>query len=242
MLTNSNPGYIQDLAITLCRNAEMHKLINLKNVCEDSKARINEIIYPFRQRVLRGYYLSSKANSRINKKIDTLVYNNIEVVKLIKSANIMHDDLRVMLNKLKVKIDAKNNTDIDIEKFEESEVRYMDDNNIYDFLNLNTIYKEIKSDLELPVQISQDNNFAMGNSNQRTENNSLLIKNITDNLVENSNLVSRYDFLLDVVNEAIRIRSLLVRNGEEELIKVHNNKEIKRWLSDVENYQNNTVL
>ena len=170
------------------------------------------------------------------------MYNNIEVVKLIKSANIMHDDLRVMLNKLKVKIDAKNNTDIDIEKFEESEVRYMDDNNIYDFLNLNTIYKEIKSDLELPVQISQDNNFAMGNSNQRTENNSLLIKNITDNLVENSNLVSRYDFLLDVVNEAIRIRSLLVRNGEEELIKVHNNKEIKRWLSDVENYQNNTVL
>ena len=112
MLTNSNPGYIQDLAITLCRNTEMHKLINLKNVCEDSKARINEIIYPFRQRVLRGYYLSSKANSRINKKIDTLVYNNIEVVKLIKSANIMHDDLRVMLDKLKVKIDAKNNTDI----------------------------------------------------------------------------------------------------------------------------------
>ena len=107
---------------------------------------------------------------------------------------------------------------------------------------LNTIYKEIKSDLELPVQISQDNNFAMGNSNQRTENNSLLIKNITDDLVENSNLVSRYDFLLDIINEAIRIRSLLVRNGEEELIKVHNNKEIKRWLSDVENYQNNTVL
>lgn len=242
MLTSNDAGYIQDLAITLCRNTEMHKLVNLKNICETSKSKIDEIIYPFRQRVLRGYYLSSKANSRINKKIDTLVYNNIEVVNLIKNTNILYDDIRLILKSLKNKIDEKNNTNIDIDNFEESEVRHLDDGNIYDFLNINIIYKEIKSNLELPVQISQENNFIMGNSNQRTQNNSLLIKNIIDDLATNNSLNDRYDFLLKIIDEAIRIKGLLVYNGTEELIKNHNNKDIKEWLANVENYQGNTKL
>lgn len=237
MSINNDFSYIQDLAITLCRINPSHKLINYRNICTLAKKEIDEAIYPFRQKVLRGYYLTSKLNKQLNKKIDYLATQNTNNAKLIKQITIIKDNLKKNMDYLKTLIDNKYNINIDIENYGDTLNSYAnDDMNVYDFINLGILYTDIKEQLAMPVALSQKNNIEMGSLNMRTSNNSSVIKNLSEELSDSAALSIRYDFMLKVIDESIKISSLFRINNSEEFLKTHSNIEIKEWLANVSNY------
>lgn len=243
MSVNNDFSYIQDLAITLCRSNPAHKLINYRNLCEASKKEIDSVIYPFRQKILRGHYLSSKLNKQLNKKIDTLASRNSDNTDLIKQSTLVKDNLKKNMEYLKTLIDNKYNINIDIENYGDTLNSYAkNDMNVYDFINIGILYADIKEQLAMPVALSQSNNIEMGNLNIRTANNTGVLRNTSNELSDSIALSERYEFILKVVSEAINISSLFRISNNEEFLKTHNNTEIKEWLSNVSNYQGNSNL
>ena len=48
----------ENVAISLCKNAQLYKLLHYRTLCESIQKEIDNMFLPLRQKVLRGYYLS----------------------------------------------------------------------------------------------------------------------------------------------------------------------------------------
>lgn len=222
----------ENIAISLCKNNELYKLIHYRSLCESIQEEIDIMLNPLRQRVLRGYYLSQKINNelgKINKQSVEKINSNADIVKNLQT---MQSEIGEQYNILKNKLKEKNVNEIDFDNEQDTTLLsiFDYDNIIKDFLNIRALYKNLLNQTEIPIDLTQKYNSLIGYNNNRKSDNINSSKKIANTFSDYLKIQEKQDYLLGIVQKAIEIRIAFKNSNSEDFLENHTNEEIKGWL------------
>lgn len=222
----------ENIAISFCKNNELYKLIHYRSLCESIQKEIDKMLSPLRQRVLRGYYLSNRINSKlsnVNKGMVNNIENNSNMVKDVQS---IQDEINSLYSEFKDKLSAKTSTTIDYDNEEDVTLLKMFDNDItvVDFLNIRMVYKNILNQTEIPISLTQDYNVQIGYNNNRSSSNTTAAQKTSQALSDCLKVQEIQDYLFNIIQRAIEIRIIFKNDNNEDFLEKHTNEEIKGWL------------
>lgn len=221
-----------DIAISLCRYAELYKLSNYKNICDKIEHEINITLKPLRQKVLRGYYLMDTLNESIDSKSDMMLMyadNNASVTRFIQ---MLQDNIFDTITEIRENIEEKYKTYIDINKESDAQIlsRFRDEPKIYDLIYMRNILIQARESTATPINLTQNNMEEIGYNNRRIEGNKASLKNSAEKLGQALSLSKRHMFIKDIIYQAINIQTQFESEGLKDYIKTHTNEEVKEWL------------
>lgn len=223
----------ENIAISLCKNNQLYKLIQYRSLCESIQQEINRMFYPLRQRVLRGYYLSQQINkklSNVNKIISKNINDNSDMIKNIQS---MQEEIDILYSDLKQRLMIKTESEIDYEDIEDSVlINMFDDNSIaIDFVNIRSLKRNLSTQIEIPIELTQNYTNQIGYNNNRNFSNVKGVQKISNALSDCIKVQEIQAYLSDIVQRAIEIRIIFKRSNNEDFLLDHNIEEIRGWLN-----------
>lgn len=222
----------EDIAISLCKNNELYKLIHYRSLCESIQKEIDIMLNPLRQRVLRGYYLSQKINEelgRINKQTIENINSNSDIVKNLQN---MQNEINEQYSNLKDKLKENTVSEVDFDNEQDATLLAMFDydNVVKDFINIRILYKNILNQTELPIELTQKYNALISYNNNRMSDNTNSAKRIAITLSDYLKTQEIQDYLSEILQKAIEIRIAFKNKNNEDFLETHTNEEIKEWL------------
>lgn len=222
----------EDIAISLCKNNELYKLIHYRSLCESIQKEIDIMLNPLRQRVLRGYYLSQKINEelgRINKQTIENINSNSDIVKNLQN---MQNEINEQYSNLKDKLKENTVSEVDFDNEQDATLLAMFDydNVVKDFINIRILYKNILNQTELPIELTQKYNGLISYNNNRMSDNTNSAKRIAITLSDYLKTQEIQDYLSKILQKAIEIRIAFKNKNNEDFLETHTNEEIKEWL------------
>lgn len=222
----------ENIAISLCKNNELYKLIHYRSLCESIQKEIAIMLDPLRQRVLRGYYLSQKINEelgRINKQTVININSNSDIVKNLQN---MQDEISEQYLKLKNKLKENTVSEVDFDNEQDTTLLAMFDydNIVKDFINIRMLYKNILNQTELPIELTQKYNALISYNNNRMSDNISSTKKIAITFSNYLKTEEIQNYLSEILQKAIEFRIAFKNKDNEDFLESHSNEEIKEWL------------
>ena len=224
----------ENIAISFCKSNELYKLMHYRSLCESIQKEIDKMLSPLRQRTLRGYYLSNKINTKlnsVNKDLTNNIENNSNMVKDVQS---IQNEINTLYSKLKDNLSSKTVSDVDFDKEEDATLIKMfdGDTTIKDFLNIRMIYKNVSTQTEIPIDLTQVYNTQVGYNNNRSRGNITASQRLANVLSDYLKVQEVQSYLSDIVQKAIEIRIAFKNGNSEDFLENHTNEEIKGWLDE----------
>lgn len=223
----------ENIAISLCKNNELYKLIHYRNLCKSIQRKIAIMLDPLRQRVLRGYYLSQKINEelrKVNKQTIENINSNSDIVKDLQK---MQNEISEQYSALKSKLKEKTISEVDFDNEQDATLLTMFDydNVVKDFINIRMLYRNILNQTELPIELTQKYNALISYNNNRMSDNISSSKRTANTLSDYLKTEEIQNYLLEIIQKAIEIRIAFKNKNSEDFLKTHTNEEIKEWLN-----------
>lgn len=223
----------ENVAISLCKNAQLYKLLHYRTLCESVQKEIDNMFLPLRQKVLRGYYLSKKVNEKLtsdNKTISRNINDNSEMVKDIQN---IQQELDSLYSTLKDKLKENTNSSVDYESEEDASLSniFNGSQTVADFLNIRSLKKNLLTQIEIPIALTQDYNTEMGYNNERMSSNIKGPQRAALQLSDCIKIQEIQTYLFEVIQRAIEIRIFFKNNNDEDYLKDHSIEDIKGVLS-----------
>ena len=222
----------ENIAISFCKSNELYKLMHYRSLCESIQKEIDKMLSPLRQRTLRGYYLSNKINAKLNN-INKNLINNIENnSNMIKDVQSIQNEINTLYSKFKNNLSSKTVSGVDFDKEEDATLIKMFDGDmvVKDFLNIRMIYKNVSTQTEIPIALTQVYNTQVGYNNNRSRGNITASQRLANVLSDYLKVQEVQNYLLDIVQKAIEIRIAFKNSNSEDFLENHTNEEIKGWL------------
>lgn len=222
----------ENIAISFCKSNELYKLMHYRSLCESIQKEIDKMLSPLRQRTLRGYYLSSKINAKlnnVNKDLTNNIENNSNMVKDVQS---IQNEINTLYSKFKDNLSSKAVGSVDFDKEEDATLIKMFDGDmvVKDFLNIRMVYKNVSTQTEIPIDLTQVYNTQVGYNNNRSRGNITASQRLANVLSDYLKVQEVQNYLSDIVQKAIEIRIAFKNSNSEDFLENHTNEEIKGWL------------
>lgn len=222
----------ENIAISFCKSNQLYKLMHYRSLCESTQKEIDKMLSPLRQRTLRGYYLSNKVNAKLNsanKDLVNSIENNSNMVKDVQS---IQDEINTLYSEFKDKLASKIVSDVDFDKEEDATLLKMFDSDmvVKDFLNIRAVYKNVSSQTEIPIDLTQKYNTQIGYNNNRSKENITATQRLALLLSDCMRVQEIQTYLSEIIQKAIEIRLVFKNNNSEDFLENHTNEEIKGWL------------
>lgn len=223
----------ENVAISLCKNTQLYKLLHYRTLCESIQNEINNMFLPLRQKVLRGYYLSKKVNEKLtsdNKVISKNINGNSEIVKNIQN---IQQELESLYSDLKSKLTEITNSSIDYETEDDTSLSSIFNESpiVVDFLNLRSFKKNLLTQIEIPIALTQEYNTEMGYNNERMASNIKAPQRAALQLSDYIKIQDIQNCLSEVVQRAIEIRIFFKNNNNEDYLNDHSIEDIRGVLN-----------
>lgn len=222
----------ENIAISFCKSNELYKLMHYRSLCESIQKEIDKMLSPLRQRTLRGYYLSNKINAKlnnVNKNLINDIENNSNMIKDVQS---IQNEINTLYSKFKDNLSSKTVSGVDFDKEEDATLIKMFDGDmvVKDFLNIRMIYKNVSTQTEIPIDLTQVYNTQIGYNNNRSRGNITASQRLANVLSDYLKVQEVQNYLSDIVQKAIEIRIAFKNSNSEDFLENHTNEEIKGWL------------
>ena len=222
----------ENIAISFCKSNELYKLMHYRSLCESMQKEIDKMLSPLRRRTLRGYYLSNKINAKlnnVNKDLTNNIENNSNMIKDVQS---IQNEINTLYSKFKNNLSSKTASDVDFDKEEDATLIKMFDGDmvVKDFLNIRMVYKNVSTQTEIPIDLTQVYNTQVGYNNNRSRGNITASQRLANVLSDYLKVQEVQNYLSDIVQKAIEIRIAFKNSNSEDFLENHTNEEIKGWL------------
>ena len=151
---------------------------------------------------------------------------------MIKDVQSIQNEINTLYSKFKNNLSSKTVSGVDFDKEEDATLIKMFDGDmvVKDFLNIRMIYKNVSTQTEIPIALTQVYNTQVGYNNNRSRGNITASQRLANVLSDYLKVQEVQNYLLDIVQKAIEIRIAFKNSNSEDFLENHTNEEIKGWL------------